>query len=376
MKRILFILNGLLNNQFSGGDDHAIEVARRWRGKLSVTFLTSRFTADLIKNNKDVKGINFKFSDSYFRIANSLLMILLAYIYRIIKSSIKKFDQNFDVIISSSYFLCDVIPAILLRNSLGHPKLVVNVYHFIDRKKSLKDIFSLINQYFSLSLIKRNFDIIFVDNSFVKDELIRRGFQQGKIHVLSMGIDISKIDTIRPKDRFDASFLGRLVTSKGVIDLIESWKLVVKEVPKAKLAVIGDGPLRAKLENLIEKYSLNDNIKLFGFVSDADKIKILKGSKIFVFPSHEEGFGIVICEAMACSLPIVAYNLPVYDILYKSLIKVNKNDIKRLATESIKLLKNPKMTKELGKKVREESKKYDWRSTAIREYSILNHIIK
>ena len=121
MNNFLIIINGMLNNQLSGGDDHNIEVARRWRKKTNLTFLTSKFAGNLIKKNKDVSRINFISSDNVFKTVNNIFGIIFVYLYRIITSLFKKFENDFSVIISSSYFLCDVLASILVKKRTGNP---------------------------------------------------------------------------------------------------------------------------------------------------------------------------------------------------------------------------------------------------------------
>lgn len=67
-------------------------------------------------------------------------------------------------------------------------------------------------------------------------------------------------------------------------------------------------------------------------------------SKVFIHPSHEEGFGVAPLEAQACGLPVVAWNLPVYqEVFPKGMIKVEMGDIKRFADKVLDLLNNKKL---------------------------------
>lgn len=113
---------------------------------------------------------------------------------------------------------------------------------------------------------------------------------------------------------YDAVYLGRLVESKGIVDLIEVWKLVVHSMPKAKLLVIGSGTelYTKSIEQKIHDEGLDDNVILAGQKGGDEKIRLLKQSKVFLFLSHFESHADVVTEAIACGLPIVCYDLEAY----------------------------------------------------------------
>lgn len=108
---------------------------------------------------------------------------------------------------------------------------------------------------------------------------------------------------------YDLCFCGRLNKTKGVFDLIEIVKIIKENCSNILCVIIGDGPEKNNLKRVIKNYSLENNIKLMGFLTEKEKIKTIKSSKLFVLPSHEEGWGIVIGEAIACGVPVVAYEL-------------------------------------------------------------------
>lgn len=98
--------------------------------------------------------------------------------------------------------------------------------------------------------------------------------------------------------------IGRLVPRKGYDILFSAWR----DVPRAKLVIIGDGPLKAHLCSLVEKYELRERVKILGQVDEMTKFQLLSLSDIYVSAAQHEGFGIVFLEAMRAGLPIVATN--------------------------------------------------------------------
>ena len=109
-------------------------------------------------------------------------------------------------------------------------------------------------------------------------------------------------DTIRsafPPGVTITGTIGELNKNKNQQALIEE----AKRTPNMFVAIIGEGEMRGELERLINKYNLNNRVKLFGFLPAAE---VLKGFDIFALPSLKEGLPYVLLEAKQAGLPIVA----------------------------------------------------------------------
>lgn len=98
--------------------------------------------------------------------------------------------------------------------------------------------------------------------------------------------------------------VGRLSAAKDYHNLIVAMSLVVMENKKIKLNIVGGGELKKELHDLVVKLKLEDNIKFLGVRRDIPQL--MSASDLFVLSSEYEGFGLVVAEAMACELPIVA----------------------------------------------------------------------
>ncbi len=117
------------------------------------------------------------------------------------------------------------------------------------------------------------------------------------------GVDIKRTMGL-PKDAILLGTVGRLVPFKGQSVLLQSMARVVANHPNAYLIIIGDGPLRGGLEAQASGLGISDHIKFFGFVEKPGHY--MAAFDIFALPSIKEPFGIVILEAMALGLPVVA----------------------------------------------------------------------
>lgn len=105
------------------------------------------------------------------------------------------------------------------------------------------------------------------------------------------------------KDKFIISSVGRLVEAKGFDLLIESMQYVDNDIC---LLIVGDGPLREKLENLSQKLNVKDKIRFVGNLDNTLTKSIIKSSDLLVISSRREGFSYVFSESLLLDTPIVS----------------------------------------------------------------------
>ena len=98
--------------------------------------------------------------------------------------------------------------------------------------------------------------------------------------------------------------VGRLVPFKAQSELISAFASVASEMTGAQLVVVGRGPLENDLRRQVEELDLVDRVFIRGFVDDA--ARHMRALDLFVLPSHDEPFGLVLLEAMACGVPVIA----------------------------------------------------------------------
>lgn len=109
-------------------------------------------------------------------------------------------------------------------------------------------------------------------------------------------------------------FIGRLVREKGVLELLEAMHQVVREVPQAKLLVVGDTlasdrdrQVTEHIKELIDRVKLQNVIRFAGFREDIPDLLTIMD--LFALPSHREGMPRTVLEAMAAGKPVVATNI-------------------------------------------------------------------
>lgn len=165
------------------------------------------------------------------------------------------------------------------------------------------------------------------------------------VTIIPNGIDLSVYQEAgnAPKSNKTILFVGRLERRKGVIHLLKAFKLVLVTDPEAHLIIAGDGPDRKKLEAFVRDEKI-PHITFEGYVTQAQKFKLLSEASLFVSPAlFGESFGIVLLEAMAADIPIVAGNNPGYTSVLKEIGEisiVNPKDSKEFARRMSILLTN------------------------------------
>jgi glycosyltransferase involved in cell wall biosynthesis len=103
-------------------------------------------------------------------------------------------------------------------------------------------------------------------------------------------------------------YVGRLHAGKGLETLVRAWQIVVRRWRHARLWLVGSGPDRGRLVDLVHDLELQGKVILPGPFSDAQST--LLAADAFVLPSQEEGMSISLLEAMAARLPVVATDIP------------------------------------------------------------------
>ncbi len=372
MKKIYFFMNAF-SDGISGGDLHFIEVAKRIESFKKVVI-----TSLLGKNICESKNLEAQYvttsREQHFG------NVYLTYLKRLFKLPFLGLrPDSGDVLYATSDFLPDVLPACLLRFRKRDTLRVCCIFHLIPHYRERSG--AIINNFISYKvqgvshfLIRKQADIIMVDNLLLKDLLVQKGFPAEKVMVTSMGVDKALIDSVpdSKEKMYDASFLARMHVSKGIFDLVKIWKSIVKDHRDAKLVMIGDGPSMRDLKDMISKNDLEANIKLLGFLDERRALETLKASRVFLFPSHEEGWGIAICEAMACGLPVIAYDLPVYkEVFRQGMVRIPKGDVNKFADSVKDLFSEDKKYEELSRAAKDTASRYNWDEVAAREAQLL-----
>lgn len=174
---------------------------------------------------------------------------------------------------------------------------------------------------------------------------------------------------------------GRLVAQKGHKYLIIAMSKIKEKFPQSKLLIIGDGPLRVDLEELLSIKRLEKDVLLLGRKSQSEVRDLLWRASIFAFPSLWEGQGVALLEAMASGLPIVASDIPAVKEIVEGEnvgILVKPMDSEALADAICELLDSSQKKREaMGKRAQEiVQERFDLRKLAPKWLEVYEKVLR
>lgn len=376
---IYIIALAALGGGLSGGDRIFIEFARHWSQKRHVNVYVWEGGLAMCKR-ENLKGRNLKIHQ--VKVGKiSKLGFIFTYFYRVflgLKLGFSLKVENNDYIYSASEFWMDSLTAFILK--IRHPKIkwVAAWYQtapnpltgFTEGKRKSLYRFNAFLYWFMQQpikpLINRFADFVLVNNEKEKEQFLQL-LRQNKVLVVQGAVNTEAISEYLSSNkspinrRYLAVFQGRFHSQKGVVELMDIWKLVTQKMPNAKLAMIGDGPLMNDVKKRIEELQLNKKVELFGYLHDGSKkYSIFNNSIIAVHPAFFDSGGMAAAEAMAFGLPCVGFNLESFKYYYpKGMVKVSVGDIEAFSKAILDLASNQVKCRQIGKSAKLMIEK-DW----------------
>ena len=156
-------------------------------------------------------------------------------------------------------------------------------------------------------------DLFVCVSHFIRKRLMALRFPEARTIVHYIGVDV---DSIQPSPIRAATptiiHIARLVEKKGTRHLIAAFAQLRRKCPEAELQIVGDGPLERKLRAQAESLGIGDAVRFLGARRHAEALELLSQAWILSLPSvtdrsaEQEGLGMVLLEAAACAVPVVA----------------------------------------------------------------------
>lgn len=152
--------------------------------------------------------------------------------------------------------------------------------------------------------------------------------------------------------------MGRLTEVKQYAQLIRAFAKVYPDYKDWKLKIIGDGEEMENLKALVKTLGLESGVELTGFRTDV--LQQMEKAAMFVLTSWNEGFPLVVLEAMTCGLPIISYDIVSVreEVTDKAGILVPLNNEETLADAIRALMEDENLRKEYGEKAYQKSLEY------------------
>ena len=296
---------------FALNDENKLNASEKWNNVNVYRPKTLDLTSTLrLFSNKDVRswGSNFKFfADVMDYNINSASQL--------INTLVKKNGRSFDIIDAHDWL--GIVGGMIVKKKLDVP-LVFHVHSTEDGRSVGGGSSTIKNIEFEGGQFA---DCVITVSYAMSDELQKLGFPREKIRVCWNGVDSNKYDPqsisseerINFRRRYGVSdnenllfFIGRLVTVKGVDNLIRAMPGILEDFPNIKLLILGIGDMENQLRSLVNELGLKEKVILrTEFVSEEERILHYAAADIVVLPSLYEPFGIVCTEAMSMAKPVV-----------------------------------------------------------------------
>lgn len=201
------------------------------------------------------------------------------------------------------------------------------------------------------------------------------------VYVVPNGIDVepARADVVvaqqagNPKDRpFRLLFVGRLAPEKGVDVLVRAMRLL--PVQDFELTIVGGGPLEPELKAMVLNLALESVIRFRGQVEHGQVAEYYKNADALIVPSHSEGQGVVIIEAMSFGVPVIASRvggIPELIADGATGLLFSAGDSDQLAAQITRLRQDALLRSDIGENARTSASQYGWDAILLRIERVL-----
>jgi phosphatidylinositol alpha-mannosyltransferase len=190
----------------------------------------------------------------------------------------------------------------------------------------------------------------------------------GDYRIIPNGVDLAHFTDAQPYEELrdgalNILFVGRFEERKGLIHLLKAYHRLRKRKVDARLLVVGDGPKRREYRRFVGLRGIRD-VEWLGRVGDEEKVRYFASADVFCAPNTgQESFGIVLLEAMAAGVPIVASDIHGFKRVVERNVQgilVEPKNHRALAAALYALARDPDLRHQMGDAGRERAPEYSW----------------
>jgi glycosyltransferase involved in cell wall biosynthesis len=331
-KRIYFMANAVWGDLVGGGDIHFFELAR---GAVAAGYEVYFFGGPALQKHVAQAGLPVEVILTERRrrprinegsIAGQLRMFC-DYVERCLRSVLLLGRiRREDAVYSVTDYWCDSLPALLSR-----ARVKAFVFHMEAPTfaqiwdKSRPDVqagrLASLHYWMSQNLTLQLFawcraKHVFYLHPDMKLRLLDLGFHPAELSPISYGVDSAMAAGVAEQvKKYDVCWIGRVHRQKGIDDLLSTIAWLAKRIPGFRALLMGK--VESQLRPRIAELGLSELVEFSGFVSELDKLKLFKQSRLFLMPSRHEGSPRVVGEALICGVPVLAYDLPTYRPVFR-----------------------------------------------------------
>jgi glycosyltransferase involved in cell wall biosynthesis len=159
--------------------------------------------------------------------------------------------------------------------------------------------------------VYRNTPLVAISES-TKQELLSHGFPERNVYLVPCAVNHATYRQLGDVERTEPliGYIGRIKKYKSVDHLLRAFAIVLKEIPNARLVVMGEGDGRPAFQELSRELHIDAATTFTGFQPSDEKVRMLNRIQLVVNTSAKEGWGLTVTEANACGAPAVASDVP------------------------------------------------------------------
>jgi len=212
-----------------------------------------------------------------------------------------------------------------------------------------------------------------------RKELLAMMIPQENIQLIHHGITIKHVSKLIHKEKKPTLlFLGRISKDKGILDVLKTYKIVLRSNKDTQLWIVGKEEKEGLIKELLKEFQDDpNNITYFGYVDDDKKFELLRKAWLLVHASVKEGWGLTVIEAASQGTPTVGYDV---EGLRDSIIDgktglLSEKNPEALANNILKFTSDKKLYDSLSLQAIKWSQKFDWEKSGKESYELIMEII-
>jgi len=334
--KIHFISNGIFSTRIAGGDIHFLKLAEAaGQAGYELNFFGGHALAKVIAQHKLPGTVTLTDEAQMGKVNQGALVGQFAMFrdfYRRYRRMLGLFNHIApnDFVYAVSDYWFDVLPAV---RSPARRKLMVlhmeapGLSQVIMRSRPDIDPWRLASLHYwaSQEWSVRRFArcaakrLLYL-HPLMEPRLRKLGVRDEEMTLVSYGIDVAATDAVPAQARvYDVVWIGRVHRQKGIDDLLATLVQLARSLENFRAVLIGN--VRDELLPQVKKNGLEDRVEFSGFVSETEKTRLFKASRVFLMPSRHEGSPRVIGESILAGTPVVAYDIPNYRPLFGDFVR-------------------------------------------------------